>query len=154
VSSGRSVSSKDPGAGGAPQGITASHRLRLGAGDAHYGGGLVAGGRLMELLGDLATELCVASDGDEGLLAAYHSVEFLLPVHAGDFIEVRGSISGAGRTSRRMELVVLRYARPRADISDSAVDLLDEPEVVAKAGCTCVVGKDKQRRTESGQEME
>jgi 3-aminobutyryl-CoA ammonia-lyase len=128
--------------------ISASHRLRLSSADAHYGGDLVAGGRLMELIGDLATELCIRSDGDEGLLAGYSSVEFLAPVRAGDFLEVHGVIVAAGQSSRKMEFEVLRYAGPRTDVSDSAADLLDEPEVVARATGTCVVKKDRQRSTE------
>lgn len=128
--------------------ISASLRLRMSSVDAHYGGNLVAGGRLMELIGDVATELCIRSDGDEGLLAGYSSVEFLAPVQAGDFLEVHGVIVAAGQSSRKMEFEVLRYASPRTDVSDSAADLLDQPEVVAKATGTCVVKKDRQRSTE------
>ncbi|MDQ3645761.1 MAG: 3-aminobutyryl-CoA ammonia lyase [Actinomycetota bacterium] len=126
--------------------VRASHRMRLSNADAHYGGNLVAGGRLMELFGDVATELCVRSDGDEGLFAGYSSVEFLLPVHAGDFVEVRGTITRIGSSSREMVFEVLRYARPQPEISDSAADLLDDPEVVARATGTCVVKSERQRR--------
>ena len=87
--------------------ISATHRLRLSQADAHYGGGLVAGAKLMELFGDVATELCIRSDGDEGLFAGYSSVEFLAPLHAGDFIEVRAEIVRAGQTSREMAFEVL-----------------------------------------------
>ncbi|HXN40315.1 MAG TPA: 3-aminobutyryl-CoA ammonia lyase, partial [Myxococcaceae bacterium] len=34
--------------------------------DAHYGGNLVDGARLLGLFGDLATELLIRQDGDEG----------------------------------------------------------------------------------------
>jgi 3-aminobutyryl-CoA ammonia-lyase len=126
--------------------ISASHRLRLSQADAHYGGGLVAGAKLMELFGDLATELCIRCDGDEGLFAGYSSVEFLAPLNAGDLIEVTGSITKQGNTSRAMAFEVLRYGKQRPDVSDSAADLLEEPEVVARAVGTCVVRKDRQRR--------
>lgn len=126
-------------------GISATHRLRLSQADAHYGGGLVAGAKIMELFGDLATELCIRSDGDEGLFAGYSKVEFLAPLHAGDLIEVRGSIIKRGNTSRAMSFEVLRYGKPRPDVSDSAADLLEEPEVVARAEGTCVVKSDRQR---------
>ena len=125
--------------------LQVSLRLRLSQADAHYGGDLVAGGRLMELFGDVATELCIRSDGDEGLLAGYSSVQFLRPAHAGDFIEARGRLTERGKTSRQMEFEILRYARPRPDVSDSAADLIEEPELVARAKGTCVVKQDKQR---------
>ncbi len=126
--------------------VSAVLRLRLSQADAHYGGDLVAGGRLMEIFGDVATELAIRSDGDEGLLAGYSSVVFLIPVYAGDFIEARGEITRTGNTSREMSLEIVRYARPRPDVSDSAADLLDEPELVATATGTCVVKRDRQRR--------
>ena len=125
--------------------VTAVHRLRLSQADAHYGGGLVAGARVLELFGDVATELSIRHDGDEGLLAGYSSVEFLAPVHAGDFLEVRGEITRIGTTSREMAFEAVRYAAPRGDISDSAAEVLGEPEIVARAVSTCVVRKDRQR---------
>lgn len=128
------------------EGLEARHRLRLSQADAHYGGDLVAGAHLMELFGDVATELCIRADGDEGLLAGYSAVKFLLPVYAGDFIEVIAKIIRAGDTSREMSFQVLRYASPRPDVSESAADLSLEPELVASATGTCVVKKDRQRR--------
>lgn len=125
----------------------AALRLRLSQADAHYGGGLVAGGRLMELFGDVATELCIRSDGDEGLFAGYSFVEFLLPLHAGDFIEVTGEIVRKGTTSREMRFEVFRYASPSPEINESAASLLSSPEVVARATGTCVVPKDRQRHS-------
>jgi 3-aminobutyryl-CoA ammonia-lyase len=122
-------------------GQAVSHRLRLSHADAHYGGDLVAGGRLMELIGDVATELCIRSNSDEGLLAGYSSVEFLVPVYAGDFVEVKGQIARVGNTSREMAFEVYRYARARSDISESAGEALEQPELVARATGTCVVKK-------------
>lgn len=127
------------------EGLEARHRLRLSQADAHYGGDLVAGGHLMELFGDVATELCIRSDGDEGLLAGYSEVRFLQPVYAGEFIEIVAKIIRAGGTSREMSFQVLRYASPRPDVSDSAADLELQPEVVATAVGTCVVKKERQR---------
>ena len=125
--------------------VSASHRVRMSAADAHYGGGLVSGARILELIHDVATELCIRSDGDEGLFAGYSSVEFLKPVHAGDFLEVAGSIVRFGTTSREMNFRVVRYAGPRPDVSDSAAEVLPDPEVVALATGTCVVRAEKQR---------
>jgi 3-aminobutyryl-CoA ammonia-lyase len=125
--------------------ITAALRVRLSQADAHYGGGLVDGAKLMELYGDVATELCIRADGDEGLFAAYSSVEFLAPLHAGDFIEVRGTIIRTGTTSREISFEAYRYAAPRPEINDSAADALDDPEIVGRATGTVVVKKDRQR---------
>jgi 3-aminobutyryl-CoA ammonia-lyase len=126
--------------------LTAHLRLRLSQADAHYGGNLVAGSKLMELFGDVATELCIRHDGDEGLFAGYSSVEFVAPAYAGDFIEVRGTISRVGNTSRQMDFEVVRYAVARPDISDSAADPIGEPEPLARATGTCVVPQERQRR--------
>ena len=62
-------------------------RVRMSASDAHYGGGLVDGAKMLQLFGDVATELLIRHDGDEGLFVAYNDVEFLAPVYAGEFIE-------------------------------------------------------------------
>jgi 3-aminobutyryl-CoA ammonia-lyase len=126
--------------------IAAHLRLRLSQADAHYGGNLVAGAKLLELFGDVATELCIRSDGDEGLFAGYSSVEFLAPAHAGDFVEARGTITRVGNTSREMDFEVVRYAVARPDISDSAADLVDPPEALARATGTCVVKSPNQRK--------
>ncbi|MQA98922.1 MAG: beta-alanyl-CoA:ammonia lyase [Actinobacteria bacterium] len=100
----------------------------------------------MELYGDVATELCIRSDGDEGLFAAYSSVEFLAPLHAGDFVEVRGRIVRTGTTSREISFEAYRYATPRPEVNASAADILDHPELAGRATGTCVVKKDRQRR--------
>ena len=120
-------------------------RLRMGTHDAHYGGNLVDGARMLALFGDVATELCIRQDGDEGLFRAYDSVEFLAPVYAGDFIEAEGEIVSVGNTSRKMRFEARKVIRPRTDVNDSAADLLSEPQVVCRASGTCVVPKDKQR---------
>lgn len=126
--------------------VKATLRLRLSQADAHYGGNLVDGARMLALFGDLATELLVRHDGDEGLFRAYDSVEFLAPVHAGDFVEAEGEIVRVGATSRSMRFEVRKVIAPRPDLSDSAADVLDVPVVVCRATGTCVVPLDKQRR--------
>ena len=120
-------------------------RVRMSAHDAHYGGDLVDGARILALFGDVATELLVRSDGDEGLFAAYDSIEFRAPVHAGDFIEASGRIVAFGKTSRRMEFEARKIIAPRADISPSAADVLSEPIIVVRASGTCVVPHSNQR---------
>jgi 3-aminobutyryl-CoA ammonia-lyase len=113
--------------------------------DAHYGGNLVDGARMLQLFGDVATELLVRHDGDEGLFRAYEQVEFLAPVYAGDYVEATGEITRVGSTSRVMRFEARKVIAPRPDLSDSAADLLAEPVVVCRATGTCVVPKDKQR---------
>ena len=120
-------------------------RLRMSSHDAHYGGNLVDGARMLGLFGDVATELCILSDGDEGLFRAYDSVEFLAPVYGGDFIEAVGEITHVGTTSRKMKFEARKVIVPRPDVNASAADLLPEPVVVCRATGTCVVPKDKQR---------
>lgn len=121
-------------------------RLRMSAQDAHYGGNLVDGARMLQLFGDVATELLIIHDGDEGLFVAYDNVEFLAPVHGGDYIEAVGVITEVGSSSRKMKFEARKVIAPRADISPSAADVLEEPVVVCRASGTCVVPKKCQRR--------
>ena len=114
--------------------------------DAHYGGNLVDGAKMLQLFGDVATELLIINDGDEGLFCAYDSVEFLAPVYAGDYIEAVGEITNIGNSSRKMTFEARKVIAPRPDISPSAADVLVEPIVVCKASGTCVVPKDCQRK--------
>jgi 3-aminobutyryl-CoA ammonia-lyase len=120
-------------------------RLRMSAHDAHYGGNLVDGARMLGLFGDVATELLIRNDGDEGLFCAYDNVEFLAPVFAGDYIEAIGEITKLGNTSRKMQFEARKVIQARTDINDSAAEVLETPLVVCRASGTCVVPKDKQR---------
>ncbi|HBC32322.1 MAG TPA: 3-aminobutyryl-CoA ammonia lyase [Clostridiales bacterium] len=120
-------------------------RLRMSSQDAHYGGNLVDGARMLGLFGDVATELLIRNDGDEGLFVAYDNVEFLAPVYAGEYIEAEGEIVSTGNSSRKMVFEARKVIVPRNDISDSACDVLEEPVVVCRASGTCVVPKGKQR---------
>jgi len=122
-------------------------RLRMSSYDAHYAGKLVDGARILNLFGDLATELTIRYDGDEGLLRAYDYVEFLAPVHSGDYIEITGRITKVGNTSRKMVFEAYKVIASTQDhVQDSACDVLDPPVLVAKASGTCVVLKEKQRK--------
>ena len=121
-------------------------RLRLSAKDAHYGGNLVDGAHMVHLFGDVATDLLIQIDGDEGLFAGYESIEFLAPVYAGDYIEAEGTIVKVGNTSRKMEFVARKVIATRPDISASAADVLEEPIIVAKAVGTCVTPKACKRK--------
>ena len=125
--------------------MKATLRIRMSQLDAHYGGSLVDGARILALFGDAATEICIRHDGDEGLLRAYESVEVLAPTHAGDYLEVEAELEKAGNTSRTMRFEARKIIRPRPDLSASAAEALPQPLVVCRARGTCVVPKEKQR---------
>jgi 3-aminobutyryl-CoA ammonia-lyase len=127
--------------------ISAMIRVRMGSHDAHYAGHLVDGARLLQLFGDVATELLIRSDGDEGLFVAYDEVVFLAPVRAGDFIEAHGRITQMGRSSRKM-VFEARKVIAAASIAGqvSAADVLDPAVLVCQASGTCVVPPAFQRK--------
>jgi 3-aminobutyryl-CoA ammonia-lyase len=114
-------------------------RVRVGTGDTHYAGGIASGAWVLGLFGDLATELCIANDGDEGLMRAYSSIEFLAPVRAGDFIEARGRFTAVGRSSRQFECEAVRVAELDPANGVTAARLLEVPVTVATAVGTVVV---------------
>ncbi len=121
-------------------------RIRMSSTDEHYAGKLVAGAKMLEIFGDLATELTIRYDGDEGLLRAYDMVEFLSPVYSGDFIEATGRITQVGNTSRKMTFEAYKVITSTRDPSnESACDILEKPILVARASATGVVPKEKQR---------
>ena len=122
-------------------------RLRMSSADAHYGGNLVDGAKMLQLFGAVATELLIIQDGAEGLFCAYDNVEFLAPVYAGDYIEAVGEITEVGNSSRQMQFEARKVIAPRTDISASAADVLEEPVVVCRAHGTCVVPKKCQRKS-------
>lgn len=123
-------------------------RIRVSAAQAHYGGQLVDGAFVLQLFGDCATELLIRHDGDEGLFLTYSDVQFKAPVYAGDYLEAVGEITEVGNTSRKMEFVAVKQISSPADsnATPSAMDVLEEPIVVATAKGVCVVPKDKQRK--------
>ena len=119
-------------------------RLRVSAADAHYGGGLVDGARVLEFFGDAVTEVLIRHDGDEGLMRAYSEVEFLAPVHGGDFLEVRALLEEVGRTSRKVRCTAHKVIELGAQ-RGSAARVLPEPQLVARALAVAVVPLARQR---------
>ncbi len=109
---------------------------------AHYAGDLVDGAYSLALFGDVATELCIRSDGDEGLFASYSDVQFLAPVRAGDVLEVVATLTRVGRRSRAIDFEARVVCRGRATADDggaSAAEVLPEPLVATTATGTVVV---------------
>lgn len=126
--------------------ITATLRVRIGQEEAHYGGNLVEGARVLKLFGDIVTEVAIITDGDEGLFVGYDKVEFLAPVYAGDFLEISGTVTSIGNTSRTVELQARKVIAARYDEGPSAADVLDEPIVVVRALGTTVIPADHSRK--------
>ncbi len=128
-------------------GMKVTLRLRMSAHDAHYAGELVDGARMLALFGDLATELLIRLDGDEGLFRAYESIEFLAPVFAGDYIEADAELIRIGGTSRQMRFEARKVVSNRRQdgFPASAADVLHSPVVVCRAVGTCVTPKELQR---------
>jgi 3-aminobutyryl-CoA ammonia-lyase len=120
-------------------GLTVTHRRYVPYAHAHYAGNLVDGAYALGLFGDVATELCIRSDGDEGLFAGYSEVRFVAPVRAGDVVEVTGQISRVGSRSRTIEFSCAVVCRGRPDRSPSAAEVLDPPIVAVVATGTVVV---------------
>ncbi|MDO9495481.1 MAG: hotdog domain-containing protein [Nocardioides sp.] len=116
------------------------HRRYVPYSDAHYAGNLVDGAYSLGLFGDVATEMCILSDGDEGLFASYSDVQFLAPVRAGDVVEVTCELSRVGTRSRVLELAVLVVARGAATSErPGAASFLAQPLVATTATGTVVV---------------
>ena len=125
-------------------------RLRIGSHDAHYAGNLVDGAKILQLFGDVATELLIRLDGDEGLFRAYDKIEFLAPVMSGDYIEAEGWITEVGNTSRKMmfeakKVISLVKKDQNGYLAESSAEVLKEAVIVCKASGTCVTPKHLQR---------
>lgn len=125
--------------------ITATLRVRIGQEEAHYGGNLVEGARILKLFGDIITEIAIQTDGSEGLFVGYSTIEFLAPVYAGDFIEATGTVVRMGKTSRTVEFEARKVIASRYGIAPDAADVLDEPIVVVRATGTTVIPVENSR---------
>lgn len=120
-------------------GLRVAHRRYIPYSHAHYGGSLVDGAYLLGLFGDAATELCIRTDGDEGLFAAYDEVAFLAPVQAGDVVEVTATLTRLGRRSRAVAFEARVLCRAEPGRAPSAARVLAEPLVALRASGTVVV---------------
>ena len=120
-------------------GLTVTHRRYVPYSHAHYAGNLVDGAYSLGLFGDVATEVCIRADGDEGLFASYSDVQFRSPVRAGDVLEVTAEVVRVGTRSRTLELRAVVVGRGRPDVSASAAEMLDEPVVATTATGVVVV---------------
>lgn len=119
--------------------VRATLRVRMGAGDAHYGGDVVDGARLLRIFGDLITEITIRTDGDEGLLSTYTDVRFLAVVRPGDYIEATARLTHATRLRRTVALEAHKVVAARPDLRPTAAEVLDEPVLVGTATAVAVV---------------
>ncbi len=101
-------------------GLRVMHRRYVPYSHAHYAGNLVDGAYSLACFGDVATEVCIRTDGDEGLFASYQDVQFLAPVRAGDVIEVVAEVVAVGRRSRRLAFTATVVCRGREGTSPGA----------------------------------
>jgi 3-aminobutyryl-CoA ammonia-lyase len=120
-------------------GLRVVHRRYVPYSYAHYAGNLVDGAYSLACFGDVATEVCIRTDGDEGLFASYSDVQFRAPVRAGDVIEIEAEVVRVGTRSRTLDLEVRVIARGRPDRSPSAAEVLEPPLVATTATGTVVV---------------
>jgi 3-aminobutyryl-CoA ammonia-lyase len=120
-------------------GLTVTHRRYVPHSHAHYGGNLVDGAYVLGLFGDVATELCIVGDGDEGLFASYDEVQFVGPVHGGDVIEVVAELTRVGTRSRSVRFEARVVCRAAPDRGPSAAEVCQPPIVVTTAIGTVVI---------------
>ncbi|WP_433089676.1 hotdog domain-containing protein [Dactylosporangium sp. CA-052675] len=120
-------------------GTTVVHRRYVPYAHAHYGGNLVDGAYSLGLFGDAATELCIRTDGDEGLFAGYAAVTFHAPVRAGDVVEVTATVTRQGNRSRTVAFTCHVTCRADPGRGPSAAAVLDPPILAVSATGTVVV---------------
>ena len=130
-------------------GLSVTHRRYVPYSHAHYGGSLVDGAYVLGLFGDVATEVCVRTDGDEGLFASYSRVDFVGPVRAGDVLEVTATVTRMGTRSRELAFTASVVCRARPDVSPSAAEVLEDPVVVVTATGTVVIPAASSERSNS-----
>jgi 3-aminobutyryl-CoA ammonia-lyase len=120
-------------------GLRITHRRYVPYSHAHYAGNLVDGAYSLGLFGDVATELCITTDEDEGLFASYSDVQFRAPVRAGDLLEITAELVSVGTRSRVIEFTATVVGRGAAAAAASAATMLDTPVLATTATGTCVV---------------
>lgn len=123
------------------EGFSVTHRRYVPHSHAHYGGNLVDGAYGLGMFGDVATELLIHTDSDEGLFAGYSSVEFAAPIQAGDVVEATATLVRIGKRSREIEFEARVVCRSAPERGPSSADVLAEPIVVTRARGTVVAPK-------------
>lgn len=112
--------------------------VRVNSRDAHYGGNVVAGARVLELFGDAVTGLTAVESGNEGLLTSWTEVKFLKTVHPGDFLQVTAEVVKKKNLRRFVRLTADRFIRGLA-AEDASVETVEPAERVAEADGIIVI---------------
>jgi 3-aminobutyryl-CoA ammonia-lyase len=120
-------------------GLRITHRRYVPYSHAHYAGNLVDGAYSLALFGDVATEMCIVTDEDEGLFASYSDVQFRSPVRAGDLLEITAELVNVGTRSRVLQFTATVVGRGAPETGASGARILPEPVVATTATGTCVV---------------
>ena len=127
------------------------HVMRRGA-DGHYVGGLVNGARIVDMWGDVGTELMVYVDGDISLFLGYKNIKFTAPVYVGDFMEYHGWIEKVGNQSYTCHFEAWKVAtmldRTDADmtgIAHTAATACVPPVLCGEATGSLYIAKKDQR---------
>ncbi|GAA2592490.1 hotdog fold domain-containing protein [Actinomadura fulvescens] len=121
------------------EGLRVTHRRYVPYAHAHYAGDLVDGAYVLGMFGDVATEVCIRTDNDEGLFASYSDVRFRAPLRAGDVVEATATVAAVGRRSRTLEFEARVVCRGTPGKGASAAEVLAEPIIVVTATGTVVV---------------
>jgi 3-aminobutyryl-CoA ammonia-lyase len=129
----------DSSSGDARLGLAVTHRRYVPYSHAHYAGNLVDGAYVLAMFGDVATELLIRSDGDEGLFASYSDVQFVAAVQGGDVLEATATLTRVGRRSRELSFEARVVCRAVPGQRASAAQVLADPVVCTRATGTVVI---------------
>jgi len=102
---------------------------------------------LVDRLGDLAAEILIRVDGDEGVLRSLSSLELTEPILPGDFLEVGAEIVHWSETGRQIAFHVQKLGGtlPGATSDGSAGMWLTHPKSVCTARALYDVSKERRR---------
>ena len=128
------------------------HHVMMRGADGHYVGGLVNGARIVDMWGDVGTELMVYVDGDISLFLGYNFIKFTAPVYVGDFMEYHGWIEKVGNQSYTCHFEAWKVAtmldRTDADmtgIAHTAATACVPPVLCGEATGSLYIAKKDQR---------
>ena len=75
-------------------------------------GGVVPVGRVLDVWGDVGTEICVLWQGDESLCLGYNDVKFYHDMYVGDQMDFTATVKRIGNTSITCNVNAVKVATP------------------------------------------